>query len=407
MGLISPMACNRSSVRFALVRLTLIGGGILLGFVLIEIGLRVYERIEFGDRWRLDRWDVSDHLIADSALGHRLQPFAAGSDANGFRNETVPSSADIITIGDSFTWGYNAYRSDAWPQTLARLTGRSVYNMSMGGYGPVQYWVLAQRARSLVPRIIIVALYLSNDIYDAYQMVYTNPLYADLRDPAAPPEWFTDAIAELDQQRKNKQAELREQFQLSSGLGRLFGRSAIVRLLRRLDLWPDYEFEEAKFRALATSDAVIYVNGNVRTVIIPGFRGTGIDLEEPRIAEGFRITQVLLRRIQNMAIEAGIQFLVLLIPTKALVYAQEVRAMQGSLGESYEGLVRRETRVRSELVAFCDANGIRWVDGLPTLQEAVRRNEQIYPVDDDGHLGPRGYYWLAASVAKALTEMRW
>ena len=32
--------------------------------------------------------------------------------------------------------------NEAWAKVLARLTGKNVYNLAMGGYGPNQYYYL-------------------------------------------------------------------------------------------------------------------------------------------------------------------------------------------------------------------------------------------------------------------------
>ena len=43
---------------------------------------------------------------------------------------------------------------------LAKLSGESVYNMSLGGYGPIQYLYLLQNlAVKLRPKTVIVGFY--------------------------------------------------------------------------------------------------------------------------------------------------------------------------------------------------------------------------------------------------------
>src|SRR6267378_5616866 len=92
-------------------------GGLLFSLVIAEGILRLLERSQLGDR------AIEDKLIADPVLGKRLAPFTRGHDANGFRNDSVPQHADIVTLGDSQTWGVNAERQDAWPQQLSKLSG--------------------------------------------------------------------------------------------------------------------------------------------------------------------------------------------------------------------------------------------------------------------------------------------
>ena len=61
-------------------------------------------------------------------------------DDHGFRNELPwPEHADVIVIGDSLVFGYGVDVSQAWPQQLAGLTGKSVVNLGLIGASPQQY----------------------------------------------------------------------------------------------------------------------------------------------------------------------------------------------------------------------------------------------------------------------------
>src|SRR5262245_59668440 len=112
----------------------------LVLLVSLAIGLLL---CEFGARLFLK---PSDYLsivpVDDKALGWVLPPGSPGYDKWGFRNREVPTTTDIVAIGDSHTYGNCAKMDEAWPQVLCRLTGKSVYNLALGGYGPNQYYYL-------------------------------------------------------------------------------------------------------------------------------------------------------------------------------------------------------------------------------------------------------------------------
>src|SRR5437868_1341535 len=72
-------------------------------------------------------------LVSDPILRHRIKEDAIGHDAWGFRNESVPLHADIVAIGDSQTYGWIAGSKYSWPSQLQAITGRTVYNMGLGG----------------------------------------------------------------------------------------------------------------------------------------------------------------------------------------------------------------------------------------------------------------------------------
>ena len=78
-------------------------------------------------------------LLCDPILGHRVKPNSAGHDSWGYRNKTVPDAADIVCISDSQTYGESAKARDSWPGQLQQMTAREVYNLSLGGYSPVEY----------------------------------------------------------------------------------------------------------------------------------------------------------------------------------------------------------------------------------------------------------------------------
>src|SRR5262245_30568619 len=85
---------------------------------------------------------LSVTTVPDDILGIRVAAGARGFDQWGFRNRGVPAAADIVAIGDSHTYGNTATMSDSWPYVVARATGRTVYNLGLGGYGPNQYYEL-------------------------------------------------------------------------------------------------------------------------------------------------------------------------------------------------------------------------------------------------------------------------
>ena len=75
-------------------------------------------------------------VTPDAILLHRPNPGVGEWDARGFRNKEAMDQADIVTLGDSLTEGFNAKMDDAWPQALGEFSSQKVYNMGVGGYGP-------------------------------------------------------------------------------------------------------------------------------------------------------------------------------------------------------------------------------------------------------------------------------
>jgi lysophospholipase L1-like esterase len=394
------LVTHRSIVKAGQVLVSL-----LVGLLVTEFGLRLAERRGLGDR--------AMQAEPDALLGHRVAAEAYGHDANGFRNDTVPAHTDIVALGDSQTWGVNAIRSTAWPQALERRSRRTVYNMGLGGYGPVQYWVLTDKATQLSPKIIVIGLYFGNDMYDAYSIAYHNDAYASLRQSDAADKLLPDAV-------EPRAAALWDELQnYHNNYGRsssgwsywLRGHSAIGRLLTRTGLWDGnvdvwYEIGAAWAQAYPDQGAA-YKDNYSRTVLAPAYRLTALDLDEVRIVEGVRLTKDLLRRIKRKTDQEKVKLLVLYIPTKEMVYAEAVQNSQGQLKGSYAKLTGMEARIATEITSFCDQEGIEHVDALPQLREAVRQNKQIYPSDTESHPNAQGYSVLASTVNEALTGRGW
>jgi lysophospholipase L1-like esterase len=378
---------------------------VLVGLLLAEFGLRLVEKLTRADR--------AMPLEPDARLGHRVVPKTYGHDADGFRNDTVPAHADIVALGDSQTWGVNVSRSAAWPQALAQRSGRTVYNMGIGGYGPVQYLALIDKAMQLSPKIIVIGLYLGNDIYDAYSLAYQNDAYAFLRQSDAADKLLPDTVEPKAAARWAALQNFHNTYGRSpSGWSYwLRGHSAIGRLLTRTGLWDrdvDVWYEIGAAWAQAEPDqGAVYKNTYSRTVLTPAYRLTGLDLDEVPIVEGVRLTKDILRRIKRKTDQEKVELLVLYIPTKEMVYAEAMQNSQGQLQGSYAKLISMETCVEAEITSFCAQEGIEYVNSLPPLRAAIRQNQPIYPSDTESHPNAQGYAILASTVNEALTRRNW
>src|SRR5262245_55537941 len=139
----------------AIARCLLLAGSLVTGLLLSELGAQMF--LNPGDY-------LTVTTVPDEVLGIKMAPGSVGFDQWGFRNPTVPPAAEIVAIGDSHTYGNNATMAQSWPYVVGTLTGRSVYNLALGGYGPNQYYyLLSTRAVKLRPRWVICGLYMGDD----------------------------------------------------------------------------------------------------------------------------------------------------------------------------------------------------------------------------------------------------
>jgi len=88
----------------------------------------------------------------------------------------------ILLLGDSMTFGYGVEQEQSYPKTLEKLLGDYyfVINSGVGGYSPdVEYIYLKEKGLKLNPDVVILGLYVGNDITD---LEFNNWIRLDEKD---------------------------------------------------------------------------------------------------------------------------------------------------------------------------------------------------------------------------------
>lgn len=95
-----------------------------------------------------------------------------------------PAAATLIVAGDSYAFGDEADDASAFPAVLADLTGETVANLGVGGYGPVQALLRLERHLGQYPaaRTVVLGIMYEN----VHRMVNSyRPVLYDKADPLA------------------------------------------------------------------------------------------------------------------------------------------------------------------------------------------------------------------------------
>lgn len=369
-----------------------------LGLVVVSTGLALL-LAEGGLRLAVNPADfLHATLVQDAVLGQRIQPLTTGHDALGFRNRQVPAQANVIAIGDSNTYGVSAPRDGSWPHQLSGLLGESVYNMGLGGFGPLQYLHLAQvTAKPLKPRVWVVGFYFGNDLMDAYYVAHGTPHWKDWRLSVE----ASGGLSALDQA---SAAMPKKRFE---GLRNWLSRHSLLYSVLRATVFQRLAAREREQMVRQSAPDVQWAwsdpaRADVRTVFTPQGRLAALDLESASVQEGLQISKRALAAIQSEADEQGVKLLVVLIPTKERAYCAYLKQATTPLPASHARLCDAEARTKAELMRSLDARSVRYVDASGALEENIALHVQLYPPDSDGHLQSAGYGVVAQVVADAV-----
>ncbi|MCI0482824.1 MAG: hypothetical protein L0213_14695 [Candidatus Dadabacteria bacterium] len=330
--------------------------------------------------------------VPDDVLRYRIEPGTGAHDELGFRNKSVPDTAEVVAIGDSHTYGISARASESWPGALGSMTGMTVYNLSLGGYGPAEYlYLMETEALSLRPKIVIAGFYLGNDIKDSFTAVYSVDRWKDMRKP------------ELESYQGSGESDDEEG--ASYGIGDwLAGNSVLYRLVSSSFIGDNLR----QARRIRRGEQIVMFEdekNGISTGFTPDQRLRGLDLGSAEVREGLRLSLEIFDRMNELARKNDIEFIVIIIPTKENVFAEYIEGNKAlPASEKIDYLIENERQADREVRKYFDEHGIRYVDALGPLSRSAGV-EQIYPNNFGGHANRNGYRIIAESIKNYLDEL--
>ncbi len=370
-------------------------GNVLLLIISLAFSVLAAEALS---RFVVDPVDyLFPRMASDDFLIHRVEGYSGGHDAWGFRNSQKPETANIVCVGDSMTYGISALARDSWPAALGRIDGTSVYNMGLGGYGPIQYLHLMRtKAITLHPKTIIVGLYLGNDLMDVYHEVRFNKNWSeygklegsDLKGAAwafqPPPGKFL--------------GDLRNWLASHSVFYALLTRTSVLDSIRNF-------LRKREMITLDERDVIAYRDARHNVIFNLSQADRFIDMGDQRISSAMEITKRVMLDMRDLANKEGFRLIVAIIPTKERVYARLLR--QAGFIEKHPRLlevVSQEQAATDIIVSFLRQANIEMVDLLPPLEAALDRGDP-YPLTD-AHPNKEGYLTIAETIHRYLETHR-
>ena len=272
-------------------------------------------------------------------------------DLMGFRNRSIPNIADVVTIGDSQTYGNNTMLVNNWPSQMQAALGKKkpiVYNMAVGGWGAAEYLDMFYKALLFQPQVIVVAFYTGNDPLETFQQAYGNKRYIFLKtDPSL----------------------------------------------------KDSDIPKVAFPAPKSEWWRVKFKDGVSTTFTPKLR-YACNQRHPAVKAGYAGMAEAGRMMGEMARKRKVKLIFTIIPTKELVYAKKV--VQEGINQPvyYKALVADESdnirRFADELSKIPEAI---YVDVVDPLQKAAKQATPLYLEDINGHPIEAGYKIIARTIA--------
>ncbi len=278
------------------------------------------------------------HRVTINAVGFRdtdwLPSVTSGRRARRFR---------IAVFGDSFAWGHGVEDEEIFSRILRDLLpGVEVWNLGVSGYSTDQELLLFRRVGRDLEADLVLVLLARNDFegnVSAAWWNYPKPLFVEkggrlelANVPVPEPTAWRCAVTAA-----------RRRSALVNGVFTVLGDRGIV-------AWPAQEGREGQIR----------------------------------------MTLRLLEAFAAEAAEAGSEFAVALVPTRAFVYREEVPELEALRYDA----VKRWGRER----------GLQVLDLVPAFREAFLDRGALLHYEKDGHWDAAGHRLAAETLAVMLPE---
>lgn len=305
----------------------------------------------------------------DARLGTKMNPALPDIDDRGFRNPEPLGPPDIVTLGDSHTYGVNVSSAESWPQQLADMDDVTVYNLGVGSYGTLQYSYLIDEAIKMKPGHIVLALYVTNDLDDVCKLVNKTNYWDD---------WMSAHGYDPSVCREKSGAwRTLKRYLTKSNLYWIVA-SAVKRVYEARDFGDSLVVREEANHTIMKYKSILNHKRKM-------------DMSRERIALGFEVTKGVIADMEKKCDEAGIDFSIVFIPSKSRAFFGYLTSRGYMLSGDYYQLVENESNLVSKFSEFFDGLGIEHVDAGPYVLEELYTSSGVYSPSDDGHPMESGY----------------
>jgi hypothetical protein len=354
------------------------------------------------------------NIVEHEKLGHVMNANMNEIDEHGFRNNILPS-VDIVALGDSHTYGFNVSSDNSWPKLLGQKLKKNVYNFGMGAYGILQYQYLLSKSIELNPEVILLGLYLPNDLNDICTLVSSNQYWASRAkdfhiDSSLCPEIkpYPASGAVTNEKRKiSIRKWLKENLATISIVSEYYYRFSTHKKIEDAGTTKALATNNRKLNALnkiekgGATNALVINDGKIKTMI--DFERIRLnkecmDMNSQHIQMAYKVLKEFFLASKKNTELNNIHFGVLFIPSKERVFYNYLKQRGHNVPKEYEDLVDNEDELKGRTSLFLENTGIPFIDVLPDMENALLKYGDLYPAWDDGHAIEIGYKIFAESA---------
>ncbi len=316
-------------------------------------------------RW--SGWPQSSMAQVFNLPIHASYQQSFSTDARGFRNATAVDRADVALVGDSYIEGAYVSDDETAAVRLQELTGRTVVNLGVSGYGTLQEEiVLRQSALPLQPRAIVWFFFEGNDLDDDESFEDTLAYNRGVRGPAVATPWT------------KRWDEFRE---------RSLVWNAFLQL-RELS-------EPLAPNAVDTAGWFHDADGREQRLLFFDFyatRGFG-PFERAR----FEKSKAAFLRVAALCRARGIRLILSYVPIKFRVYGDRCTYPAGSQCPLWH-----PWNLEAAFAAFCRESGIEFLVLTEPMRRAAASGRVLY-APEDSHWNAEGHRFVAELVKQRLS----
>lgn len=281
--------------------------------------------------------------------------------------------AQVVVVGDSFPFGTYVRANNTFPAQLAEQTGLTVANLGVGSTAPPEYNRMAEVGMRYSPSLLVYCLF-ANDFNVGPCPEGGRELKSENAGKHHP--------GDVRLFRREKTIQMRLQIFRKN----LTNLSLLLQLakLRRQPIFQNRDQVPQR------------VNGHYFVFAGTNYWESQVSWDEPSARASTESNIALIQRVNELAAKSQCSLLVVLIPSKEMVY--------GPLTEAgtriYSAL---HHRTYQELESRLEAVGIPCLDLTPQLRASAKSGAPLF-LSIDGHLDENGHRRVALVLAEYLSK---